>query len=249
MSPHSLLEIRDLYVSAKDKEILHGVNLNVRQGEIHSIMGPNGSGKSTLSNAIIGNPAYTTKGRILFKGRKIHLMNADKRASLGIFFAFQSPVAIPGVSLRSLIRTFLNEKRGKQSYEEFNRELESITSLIGFNRELLNKELNVKLSGGEKKMSEMLQLLMFRPELAIIDEIDSGLDIDALKRVSRAIELLSKKSGVILITHHTTLHKYIQPTQVHVLVNGAFVESGGIELADKIEREGYSAWLKKKNSG
>lgn len=240
-----LLEIVDLHVNVEDKEILKGVNLTIRAGEIHAIMGRNGSGKSTLSYALMGHPRYkVTSGKMLYKGEDISEMSPDKRAKLGLALAFQYPVSIPGVSVSSFLRKTVNAVRGRDiPVKEFRLELKALMAKLGVKDEFLSRYVNDGFSGGEKKRLEILQLSMLNPSLAILDETDSGLDIDALKTVSEGVNALSKAdTAILLITHYQRMLNYVQPQFVHVFQDGKIVASGGSELALELEDRGYE-WV------
>jgi|SRR5688572_11551541 len=238
------LEIKDLRVSVEGKEILAGVDLAVRQGEVHALMGPNGSGKSTLANAVMGRPGYmVTGGDILFNGESILGMTPDKRARQGLFLAFQYPVEVPGVSVVNFLRTAYNATRDEQAQLSalvFRKRLTEKMSVVGVDDDMVRRYVNQGFSGGEKKRMETLQLAVLEPEIAILDETDSGLDIDALKAVATGIDkLIGPDLGVLLITHYQRILNYITPDHVHVLVGGRVVKSGGPELAKELERAGY----------
>lgn len=238
------LEIKDLRVSVEGKEILAGVDLVVRQGEVHALMGPNGSGKSTLANAVMGRPGYTvTGGDILFNGESIVGMTPDKRARQGLFLAFQYPVEVPGVSVVNFLRTAYNATRDEQeqlSALAFRKQLKEKMSVVGVDDDMVRRYVNQGFSGGEKKRMETLQLAVLEPEIAILDETDSGLDIDALKAVATGIDkLIGPDLGVLLITHYQRILNYITPDHVHVLIGGRVVKSGGPELAKELESVGY----------
>jgi Fe-S cluster assembly ATP-binding protein len=236
------LEIEDLHVKVEDKEILHGVDLVVEQGKVHALMGPNGSGKSTLAYALAGHPRYqVTAGRVRFKGEDILALTPDERAQQGIFLAMQYPVEIPGVSVTNFLRTALNAVRDTEvPVREFARELREQMKLLGMDPKFAERSLNEGFSGGEKKRHEILQMALLRPELAILDETDSGLDIDALKVVSEGVNRMRGTDvGVLLITHYTRILRYITPDVVHVMLDGLLVKTGGRELADELEEHGY----------
>ena len=241
------LEIRNLHVQAGDKKILKGLDLTVNKGEIHALMGPNGSGKSTLANVIMGQPNLeVTEGEILFKGEDITEAEPDERARMGLFMAFQYPVAIPGVTITKYLRMVMNahrEERGEDeiSLKDFRKKVEEAMALMNVPKEFAARYLNEGFSGGEKKRLEILQLALQRPEIAILDETDSGLDIDALKVVSEGINRFRGQpdTGVLLITHYTRILRYVKPDFVHVFVAGRIVEEGGPELAELLENEGY----------
>ncbi|KKW11441.1 MAG: Fe-S cluster assembly ATP-binding protein SufC [Parcubacteria group bacterium GW2011_GWA2_49_9] len=239
------LSIKDIYVTAHKKPILHGVSLTVRQGETHVIMGPNGSGKSTLANTLLAHPHYTvTKGNILFGTQTISKMPTDEIARAGIMLAFQNPQIVPGVSLTNLLTIALRkrEQKGKQTkLIEFTERIKETAKKMRFPEEFLSRSLNEGFSGGEKKKSEMLQLAILPAKCVIFDEIDSGLDVDALKLVAKQISALRAKNvSVIIITHYHRLLRYIKPDKVHVMHTGRIVRSGGPELAKEIEDKGYS---------
>ena len=249
------LEIRDLHVTVDGKEILKGIDLAVRSGEVHAIMGPNGSGKSTLALTVMGHPRYTvTRGTILFGGRELVGMPVDERARLGVFLAFQYPVAIPGVSVANFLRTSINSRRADRGgtaaaderkrtdipIPQFRKMLQDKMKLLEIDDTFITRSVNEGFSGGEKKRLETLQMHMFQPTLALLDETDSGLDIDALKVVAKGIEALrSPEVGILLITHYERILKYVQPDFVHVLVDGRVVRTGGRELAAELEAKGY----------
>jgi Fe-S cluster assembly ATP-binding protein len=240
-----ILEIRDLHVAVEGKPILKGVNLTIHKGEVHALMGPNGSGKSTLSNALMGHPNYTvTSGDILFKGESILELSPDERARRGLFLAFQYPVAISGVSVVNFLRTALKSIRGEEvPVREFRKLLKEKMALLGVDDSFAGRYVNDGFSGGEKKRHEILQMAMLQPEMAILDETDSGLDIDALRTVAEGINKLTGPNlGVLLITHYQRILNYVRPHYVHVLVDGRIVKSGGSELAEKLEAQGYD-WI------
>ncbi len=246
------LEIRNLHVSVNDREILKGVNLTVRKGEIHAIMGPNGTGKSTLAYTLMGHPAYTvTEGEVIFKGQNILELEPDERSRLGIFLAFQYPVAIPGVTVANFLRTALNARRRAIDPQdkgipipEFRKMLLERMKLLRMDPSFAGRYLNDGFSGGEKKRAEILQMAVLQPEIAILDETDSGLDIDALRIVADGVNaLMGPNLGVLIITHYQRLLNYIKPHFVHVMLDGRIVESGGPELALELEEHGYS-WLR-----
>ena len=239
------LEIKDLHVAIDDKEILKGVNLEMKTGEIHAIMGPNGTGKSTLSAAIMGNPNYeVTKGEILFDGKNILDLEVDERARLGLFLAMQYPSEIPGISNAEFMRAAINARRGedeKISVMQFLKKLDKKMELLNMPEEMAERYLNEGFSGGEKKRNEILQLLMIEPTFAILDEIDSGLDIDALKVVAKGInEMRGEEFGALIITHYQRLLNYIVPDVVHIMMDGRVVLTGDAELAKRLEAEGYA---------
>lgn len=250
----SELELRNLYISIEGKEILKGVNLLVKQGEVHALMGPNGTGKSTLAYALMGHPAYTiTHGEVFFKGHNILELSADERAHLGLFLAFQYPVAIPGVSVANFLRSALNAKRRYENHEDkgipipdFRKLLKEKMDLLKMDHSFAGRYLNDGFSGGEKKRAEVLQMATLMPEIAIMDETDSGLDIDALRIVSEGVNALRGPNfGVLVITHYQRILNYIRPEHVHIMLDGQIVESGGPDLALHLEEQGYD-WLREK---
>ncbi|MDX9973636.1 MAG: Fe-S cluster assembly ATPase SufC [FCB group bacterium] len=245
-----MLEIRDLHATIEDKEILKGINLSVKAGEVHAIMGPNGSGKSTLAQVLAGNEAYeVTSGEVSFLGQDLLELPAEERARLGVFLAFQYPVEIPGITNEYFLQAALNEIRkshGLDEYDamEFREILEAKMDLAMVPRSFAARAVNEGFSGGEKKRNEILQLAVMEPALAILDETDSGLDIDALRIVSDGVnKLRSPERAMILVTHYQRLLNYITPDFVHVLYNGRIVKSGGKELALELEAKGYD-WIK-----
>jgi len=245
----SLLEIHDLHASAGDEPILKGIDLSIEPGEVHVLMGPNGSGKSTLSNVLAGRPGFTvTKGRVLYGGRDLFALEAEERACEGIFVAFQYPVEIPGVSNSYFLKTSLNALRKHRGEDELDA-MEFLTlvrekmKLVDMPEELMNRAINVGFSGGEKKRNEVLQMLLLEPRLAILDETDSGLDIDALRTVAGGVNALrSPERSMLVITHYQRLLDYIVPDRVHVLSGGRIARSGGRELALELEEKGYG-WI------
>ena len=245
-----LLKITNLHaeIAEEGTEILRGVDLELYEGEIHAIMGPNGSGKSTLSKVISGHPAYeVTDGEILFRGQSVLDMQPDERARAGIFLAFQYPVEIPGVSVANFMRTAMNAKRGEEvDIFDFQDELESRMGMLEMDPAFAARSVNEGFSGGEKKRNEILQLAMLQPELAVMDETDSGLDIDALKIVTGGINRIKQERAgltVLLITHYQRMLNYITPDKVHVMVEGRIVRTGGAELALELEERGYD-WIR-----
>jgi len=246
-----LLNIKDLHVAINGKEILKGFNLQVNEGEIHAIMGPNGTGKSTLAAAITGREGYEiTKGEIIYKGQVINDWTPDKRANEGVFLSFQYPVEIPGVSMTNFMRTALNAKREhlglpQMKAGEFLKLMETNKKLVEIHAKLNNRSVNEGFSGGEKKKNEIFQMAMLEPTLGILDETDSGLDIDALKVVAKGVnELKSEENAFVVITHYQRLLDFIVPDFVHVMYGGRVVKSGGKGLALELEAEGYE-WVKK----
>jgi Fe-S cluster assembly ATP-binding protein len=249
----ALLELKNLHVALEDgTEIVKGVDLTVSPNEVHAVMGPNGSGKSTLAYALMGHPAYEiTEGEILFEGENLLEMEADERAHRGLFLAFQYPHAVPGVTVTSFLRSAINAIRKARNggdenpipIPEFRQELLGQMDRLKVSRELASRYLNDGFSGGEKKRVEILQMAMLKPRIAILDETDSGLDIDALKIVAAGVkELVGPEMGALLITHYQRILNYIKPDFVHVFVGGRIVEEGGPELAHKLEAEGYEAF-------
>lgn len=241
----SVLEIKNLHVSIEEKEILKGVNLTLKTGEIHAIMGPNGTGKSTLSAAIMGNPNYeVTEGEILLDGQNILELEVDERARLGLFLAMQYPSEIPGITNAEFMRAAINAKRdedNKISVMDFLKKLDEKMELLNMPEEMAERYLNEGFSGGEKKRNEILQLLMLEPTFAILDEIDSGLDIDALKVVARGVnEMRGENFGSLIITHYQRLLNYITPDVVHIMMDGRVVLTGNADLAKRLEAEGYA---------
>jgi Fe-S cluster assembly ATP-binding protein len=242
------LEIRNLHVQAEDKQILKGVNLTVAPGEIHALMGPNGSGKSTLANAIMGHPNLTvTDGQILFGGEDITEADTDERARMGLFMAFQYPVSIPGVTVTKYLRMVMNAHReargeGDVSLKEFRKTVESAMELVNVPREFSSRYLNEGFSGGEKKRMEILQLALQKPHLAILDETDSGLDIDALNVVAHGVNTVATGAdmGVLIITHYQRILHMVTPTRVSIMFDGRIATEGGPELVDRLEAEGYA---------
>ena len=245
------LVIKDLHVSVEGQSIIKGLNLNVKQGEIHALMGPNGSGKSTLANALMGNPSYTVdSGEVTIGGVDILELEPNERAKLGLFLAFQYPTAIPGVSMANFLRMAVSAVRSENSngsetnelipMREFRRELRAKMKQLGVDESFARRYLNDGFSGGEKKRAEVLQLAMLEPKIAILDETDSGLDIDAVRIVGESVnQLIGPSLGVLIITHYPRLLNYIRPQFIHILLDGKVVESGGWELAKLLEEEGY----------
>jgi Fe-S cluster assembly ATP-binding protein len=250
----SELEIKDLHVSIDGKEILKGVTLTIKQGEIHAIMGPNGTGKSTLAYTLMGHPSYqVTKGEVHFKGQNLLELEPDERSRLGIFLAFQYPISISGVTVANFLRTAINSRRRAVNKEdkgipipEFRKLLKERMEMLKMDQAFAGRYLNEGFSGGEKKRAEILQMATLRPEIAILDETDSGLDIDALRVVSEGVNTLTGPDlGVLVITHYQRLLNYIKPHFVHVMMGGRIVESGDADLALSLEEHGYD-WIKDK---
>lgn len=250
----SQLEIKDLHVSIEDKEILKGLSLTLKQGEIHAIMGPNGTGKSTLAYTLMGHPNYTvTGGEVLLDGRNVLETEPDERSRAGIFLAFQYPVAIPGVTVANFLRSAINSRRRANNPEdkgmpipEFRKMLKEEMDMLKMDHNFAGRYLNDGFSGGEKKRAEILQMATLKPRFAILDETDSGLDIDALRVVADGVNALSgPELGVLVITHYQRLLNYIKPQFVHVMMGGRIVESGGPDLALHLEEQGYD-WLREK---
>ncbi|MGB7872860.1 MAG: Fe-S cluster assembly ATPase SufC [Anaerolineales bacterium] len=250
----SELVIKNLHVNIENKEILKGVDLKVKQGEIHAIMGPNGTGKSTLAYTLMGHPSYeVTDGEAWFKGENILELAPDERSRMGLFLAFQYPVAIPGVTVANFLRTALNARRKAGNPEdkgmpipEFRKMLKEQMSLLKMDHNVAGRYLNDGFSGGEKKRAEILQMAALRPEIAILDETDSGLDIDALRIVADGVNaLMGSDMGVLIITHYQRLLNYIKPNFVHIMLDGKIVESGGPDLALHLEDQGYD-WVREK---
>jgi Fe-S cluster assembly ATP-binding protein len=251
----AVLEIRNLHVTVSDKSILKGVDLTVRQGEIHALMGPNGTGKSTLAYTLMGHPGYAiTDGQILLDGHDLAALEPDERSRLGLFLAFQYPVAIPGVSLANFLRAAINARRRADDPEdkgisvpEFRKLLKAKMDLLQMSHDFAGRYLNEGFSGGEKKRAEILQLATLEPRIAILDETDSGLDIDALRIVSAGVNALAGPGlGVLIITHYQRILNYIQPNVVHVMLAGRVVETGGADLAHQLEEQGYD-WVRQKH--
>lgn len=250
----SQLEIKNLHVNIEGKEILKGLDLTVEQGKVHAIMGPNGTGKSTLAYTLMGHPSYeVTEGEVTFKGQNILELEPDERSRLGIFLAFQYPVAIPGVTVANFLRTAINARRRAENPDdkgiaipEFRKLLKEKMAMLKMDQAFAGRYLNDGFSGGEKKRAEILQMATLQPEIAILDETDSGLDIDALRIVSEGVNaLMSKDLGVLVITHYQRLLNYIKPDYVHVMLGGRIVESGNADLALHLEEQGYD-WVREK---
>lgn len=242
-----LLKIDNLQASVDGKEILKGVNLTINEGEVHAIMGPNGSGKSTLSNVLMGHPKYkVTEGKIMFRGEDILPLSVDERARKGLFLAFQYPLSIPGVPVSKFLRMSLKAVRGKDiPVIEFRNTLKAKMELLGISDNFMGRYINEGFSGGEKKRHEILQLALLEPDMAILDETDSGLDIDALKVVASGVEKTrDPKRGILVITHYQRILNYIKPDVIHVLADGRIIKSGGRDLALQLEEKGYDWVLK-----
>ncbi|MGA2140275.1 MAG: Fe-S cluster assembly ATPase SufC [Verrucomicrobiia bacterium] len=238
-------EIQGLHVNIEEKEILKGVDLVVRKGEVHALMGPNGSGKSTLANAILGHPKYiVTAGKILMKGENVLDMETDERARKGLFLAFQYPCEVPGVRQSNFLRLACNARAGHElDVTEFYAKLEEKMKVLDIDEKFMKRYLNAGFSGGEKKRNEILQMMMLEPEFAVMDETDSGLDIDALKVVSHGVnELRGPNLGILIITHYERILRYVNPDFVHILVDGKIVKSGDADLAAHLEEHGYD-WI------
>ena len=236
------LEIKNLHVRVEEREILHGVDLNVAKGETHALMGPNGSGKSTLANTVMGNPNYeVTEGQILFNGEDLTEADPDERARAGLFLAFQYPATIPGVSVANFLRMAVNARRDEpMKVKDFGKFMRQNVEMLKIDPEFVSRYLNEGFSGGEKKRAEILQLAMLRPEIAVLDETDSGLDIDALRIVSEGVnKLRGPEMGSLIITHYTRILEYVKPDFVHIMLDGRIVREGGSELADELEEKGY----------
>jgi Fe-S cluster assembly ATP-binding protein len=241
------LEIRGLHAEVEGKEILKGIDLTVRQGEVHALMGPNGSGKSTLANVLMGRPSYrVTAGDVLFKGERITALAPDKRAQMGLFLAFQYPTEIPGVSVVNFLRSAYNAVKGEQtSALAFRKLMKEKMELLGVEDDMVRRYVNQGFSGGEKKKNEILQLAVLDPDIAILDETDSGLDIDSLRSVATGVQqLIGPDLGVLLITHYQRILNYITPDHIHVMMDGRIVLSGGPELAHQLEAKGYEGLRK-----
>jgi Fe-S cluster assembly ATP-binding protein len=245
------LVIRNLHASIDGAEILKGVDLELSKGEVHAIMGPNGSGKSTLAHVMMGHPSYeVTEGEVIYKGEQVLDLEPDQRSRLGLFLAFQYPSAIPGVTVANFLRLAVNAHRRSEDGEEnpiripeFRKLLQENMETLKIDRSMTSRYLNDGFSGGEKKRMEMLQMAVLKPEMAILDETDSGLDIDALRIVADGVNtLVGPEMGALVITHYSRLLKYITPDHIHVLVGGRIVRSGGPELADELERDGYTPY-------
>jgi Fe-S cluster assembly ATP-binding protein len=250
MTDDHVFAIKELHVSVEGKEILKGVDLAIKRGEVHALMGPNGSGKSTLANALMGHPLYeVTHGRVLFKGADILGLTPDERARRGLFLAFQYPTAIPGVTMVNFLRSALKAVRGEEvPVRDFRHLLKETMELLKMDESFARRYVNDGFSGGEKKRAEVLQLGILKPQMAVLDETDSGLDIDALRTVSEGVNALAGPNlGMLLITHYQRILNYIKPDFVHVLFAGRIVKSGGSELAQELEAKGYD-WIAKEHA-
>ena len=244
---NTLLEIKDLYVNAGEKEILKGLNLNIKKGETHVIMGPNGAGKSTLANVILNNPQYKKiEGQVMFDGDDISNLPTHEIAQKGVFMSFQSPEEIPGISTMNFLKYAKNKITGTPvKIFELKKEVEKDIEELNMNKNLIERNLNVGFSGGEKKKNEILQMLVLNPKLAILDETDSGLDVDAIRTVSKGIQMYhNKNNGVLIITHNTRILENLKVDYVHILVNGKIVKTGDMSLAEEIENNGYEEYKK-----
>jgi Fe-S cluster assembly ATP-binding protein len=243
----SLLQVKDLSVAIEEGQILHDVNLTIRPGETHVLMGPNGAGKSTLGNTLMGNPVYhVTGGQIFFDGQDITRETTDKRAKAGMFMSFQNPLEVPGLSLESFIRNSLRQQTGKPvRIMQFKKQLEETMALLNMDPSYADRDLNVGFSGGEKKKAEILQMLMLAPKFAILDETDSGLDVDAVRTVSKGIEEYHKRSdgALLIITHNAKILESLAVDYTHVLVKGSLVTTGGADLVQKINEEGFEQYI------
>jgi Fe-S cluster assembly ATP-binding protein len=240
-----MFEFKDVHVEVEGKEVVRGVSLTILPGEVHAIMGPNGSGKSSLSNALMGHPSYRiTKGEVMLDGKNLMEMESDERSRVGLFLAFQYPLAIPGVTVANFLRAALKSHRGPDAdMSDFRKLLKSEMDALGIDQAFATRYLNDGFSGGEKKRIEILQMSVLNPKMALLDETDSGLDIDALKKVAEGINRFhSDNNGLLLVTHYQRLLNYVKPDFVHVMMSGEFVKSGGPELALKLEDAGYD-WV------
>lgn len=245
MADH-VLRVKNLVANVEDKEILHGVNLDIKKGETHVLMGPNGAGKSTLGYVLMGNPKYSVSdGNILFKEKDITEEAADKRAKEGMFLSFQEPLEVPGLSLSSFLRSALEQRRGGRiRLWDFKKEMADAMKVLQMDEDYAHRSLNVGFSGGEKKKAEILQLLMLKPDLAILDETDSGLDVDAVRLVSKGVEVYQKKQkgALLIITHSTRILESLHVDYTHIMVDGHIVATGDGSLVDKINKEGYESF-------
>jgi len=239
----NLLQIKNLHVWVEDKKVLNGVNLKVKKGELHAIMGPNGSGKSTLAFSVLGHPGYrVTRGEISFQGKRINSLSTDKRAQLGIFLGFQHPLSLEGVTMSNLVQASLNAIKIPFNIIDLYKNVADGFQDVGLDRSFSERSLNQDFSGGEKKKTELLQLKLLQPRLAILDEIDTGLDVGALKRVAGELQKMRDKMGIVLITHYQRILKHLKPDFVHVIIDGRIVKSGDYKLAQDIESRGYE-WI------
>ena len=241
-----VLELKDVYVEAGGKEILKGINLKIKDGEFHVLMGPNGAGKTTLATAIMGSPkSKVTKGSIMVDGKPINDLPTDKRAKLGLFMQFQNPVEIEGVGFVNFVRSAKEELAGSVNMKEFMDSIKELSERLKFSEGIIGRNLNQGFSGGEKKKAEIMQMALFKPKIAILDEPDSGLDIDSLKDVAELINNLHEKEkiGLLVITHYSRILSYMKPEFVHVLYEGKIIANGGTELISKLEKEGYTSML------
>ena len=247
----ALLNIQGLRAGIEENDILSGVDLVIRQGETHVIMGPNGAGKSTLAGVLMGNPAYrVTGGSASFEGEDLLSLPVEERAKKGLFLSFQNPLEVPGISLENFMRSALSERTGEKiRFWNFKKEVRSVLSTLQMDESYAERDLNVGFSGGEKKKAEILQMLMLKPKLAILDETDSGLDVDAVHTVSRGIEEFQKdkSASLLIITHNAAILSALKVDAVHILVNGRIVKSGGPELIEEISAQGFSAWTEEKS--
>lgn len=245
-----LLKIEGLHVNVEEKAILHGIDLHIKKGETHVLMGPNGAGKSTLGYALMGNPRYEiTGGKILFEGQDISEEPADKRAKKGMFLSFQNPLEVPGITLGNFIRTAQGERAGKQiRLWDFRKEINQVLEVLQMDGAYADRDLNAGFSGGEKKKAEILQMLMLKPKLAILDETDSGLDVDAVRTVSKGVEEFQKdkKGALLIITHSTRILESLQVDYTHVMVNGKIVASGKRSLVEEINAQGFEQYTGRK---
>lgn len=245
----NLLEVKGLQVNVADKQILHGIDLNIKPGETHVLMGPNGAGKSTLGYALMGNPRYAVAGgSICFDGEDITGWSVDKRARAGLFLSFQNPLEVPGISLSSFLKTALEQRRGVRIKAwDFRKELKQAMALLQMDTHYAERDLNAGFSGGEKKKAEILQLLMLNPQLAILDETDSGLDVDAVKIVSQGIKTFQehRNGALLVITHNTKILEALHVDKVHILAQGSIIKNAGAELIEEISRHGFEQFLQK----
>ena len=242
-----LLDVQNISVSVDEKTVLKNLNLKIGEGETHVLMGPNGAGKSTLGNALMGNPVYRLDGgKIIFDGQDLTNESTDKRAKAGMFLSFQNPLEVPGISLESFIRSAIQQRTGERvKLFQFQKELQKNMQLLNMDESYAKRDLNVGFSGGEKKKNEILQMLVLNPKLAILDETDSGLDVDAIKIVSKGIEMFKNDdNAVLIITHNTRILNHLKVDYVHVLVNGQIVKTSTAELAEQIEETGYAQYKK-----